>query len=149
MTYVLIGENNAVEKFPFFEGELKSRHKNVSFPREIPELTLNEFGVYKVTPSPKPQYDPFTQKVKTSVECVNGIWFEMHVVENLPEDVVVFKVKERVRSELNETLDDVMYYLERNAALPDKWVAFRTYMREIESQEGYPYNLDWPTRPSR
>jgi len=147
--YVLIGEDNEVEKFPFFEGELKRRHKNVSFPSQIPEETLNAFNVFKVMPTPIPPYDPFTEKVKTTVIFEEGAWRQNHEVKMLPDEIIFEKIKERVKDELAGTLDDVMFYLEKNTPVPEKLVSFRRYMREIEHQEGYPRSLKWPPKPVR
>jgi hypothetical protein len=147
--YVLAGKNNTVEKYPFTVQDLRRRHKNVSFPAPIPEETLNSFGVYSVLPTPTPSYDKFKSKVRVIAVYSHGGWKQSHSVVDLPEEQVKAKVASRAREELADTDKDVMLYLEQNLSVPDDLITFRSYMREIESQEGYPYSLSWPTKPNK
>lgn len=148
--YVLVGDNNTAEKYPFTVQELRRRHRNVSFPVPIPEETLNSFGVYSVATTPRPLFDSLTSTMRTIAVCNDeGVWEQAHTVVRLSEEQTKENVKSRARDELAETNDDLMFYLEQNLPIPEDLVAFRNYMREIESQEGYPYDLDWPTKPSR
>lgn len=41
----------------------------------------------------------------------------------------------------------VPYYLERGAAVPQEWQAYRQALRDITAQEGFPYSVTWPTKP--
>lgn len=55
--------------------QLKADNPNVSFPKEIPEATLAEFGVYPLVVVPLDDYDPTTHKPDTPViQEVGGVW---------------------------------------------------------------------------
>jgi len=146
--YVLVGDNNTIEKFPFTVQELRRRHKNVSFPAPIPEETLNSFGVYSVVPMSRPSYDLLTSRVITGAVYNGEVWEQSYRIIDLGEDQVKENVAARAANELAETQNDAMTYLEQNLTVPEDLVNFRNYMREIESQDGYPYSLSWPTKPS-
>tara|TARA_R110000822_G_scaffold273858_4_gene396237 strand:+ start:278 stop:724 length:447 start_codon:yes stop_codon:yes gene_type:complete len=147
--YVLVGGDNTVEKYPFTAQELRRRHRNVSFPVPTPEETLNSFGVYSVAHTPRPSYDILMSKVLVSAVYNGEVWEQSYRIIGLGEDQVKGNVAARALDELAKTEQDVMSYLEQNLSVPEDLATFRSYMREVESQDGYPYSLAWPTAPSR
>lgn len=39
--------------------------------------------------------------------------------------------------------------LESGKAVPADWVLYRQQLRDIPEQSGFPFDIDWPLRPSR
>ena len=88
-------------------------------------------------------------KVLISAVYNGEVWEQSYRIIGLGEDQVKGNVAARALDELAKTEQDVMSYLEQNLSVPEDLATFRSYMREVESQDGYPYSLAWPTAPSR
>jgi hypothetical protein len=66
--------NGAYEK-PYSIGQLRKDNPNTSFPKNPSEALLAEWGVFPVTPTPQPAYDPATEKVIDDAPVyVEGAW---------------------------------------------------------------------------
>lgn len=80
---------------PYSVGKLRKDNPNTSFPKNIPEATLNAYDVYKVIDGVKPAYDPETQKIAQSgVELINGTWTRpWQVIELTAEEIAANAAK--------------------------------------------------------
>lgn len=58
--YVLI-HNGAVKTYPYSVDQLRLDHPDISFPSDVPEQTLADFGVYRVVSVGPPAFDPNLQ----------------------------------------------------------------------------------------
>jgi hypothetical protein len=84
-------------------GRLRNDNPLVSFPREIPDATLAEYGVYRVTPSDPPTYDPLKQKlVKADPVEVNGKWTQQWEVIDYTAEEIAAQQRQR---DIEETTD--------------------------------------------
>lgn len=71
--YVKVDESNNAT--PYSISRLRRENPNVSFPDEIPESTLNVYGVYTATTTPRPNYNSFSQvPVESFAKNAQGIW---------------------------------------------------------------------------
>ena len=69
--------------------KLRRDNPQVSFPSDIPDSILAEYGVYIAEGTSKPDYDPIRQNVKEGTpELVNGQWRQVwDVTDATPEEV--------------------------------------------------------------
>lgn len=148
-------ENNQVVKYPFDIPELKKQYPTASFPVDIAsnEQLLSEFGVYKVTPLQQPEYDKTTQKV-ISINPVyeNGQWIQAWDIVDLEEEEKQYihdNAAAEARAERNRLLIESDWTQGKD--IPDSvsqvWAAYRQALRDITSQEGFPFDVTWPTQP--
>ena len=83
MSYVK-ASNGVIEKWPYSLDDLRSDNPNVSFPAEIPDELLEDFGVYPVVPAVWPSYDAATHKrVEMNPEILNGWWIQQWSIVEL------------------------------------------------------------------
>jgi len=94
-----------INDFPFsYSIELLRRDNPlVSFPQTIPESTLDEYGVYRVRPTPPPTYNPLSQKlVKEQPSLVDGEWVQQwQVVDYTTEEIAA----QQRQKDIAETTD--------------------------------------------
>lgn len=57
-------------------GQLRRDNPMVSFPKDIPEQTLHEYGVFRVQEIPRPAADPTKDIVELPPALVNGVWLQ-------------------------------------------------------------------------
>lgn len=137
--------NNTPNKFPYNLGELKKENPNTSFPDPMSNSTLADFDVYPVTPTTAPVFDNTTHRLRNWVENTNQEWRQTWTIQQLPEE----QASANVRGKRDRLLVDSDW-----TQLPDApvdaaaWATYRTALRDITDQTGFPWNVTWPVAPS-
>jgi len=79
--YVKVDESDNAT--PYSIARLRKDNPNVSFPKEIPESTLNAYGVYTATTTPRPVYNSFSQvPVESFTQDAQGVWTQTWTIVN-------------------------------------------------------------------
>ena len=135
-------------------GQLRRDNPLTSFPKQIPDELLASYDVYPYTTAERPVYDGMTQVCKEGdlVE-VNGAWILPLVVENKPQEVAESAIRSK-RDNLLQATDYIVIRTQEdrfrgnpNASPTQAWLDYRQALRDITSQEGFPYSVTWPTKP--
>jgi len=125
-------------------GQLRKDNPNTSFPEMLSDALLAEWGVYPYTTQAVPEHDRLTQSVKVGgfVE-VGGAWTQGWTVSDMTAEDAAQNVRDRRDRLLQETdwmaLSDVV--------MEPYWAEYRQQLRDITAQEGFPFNVVWPTKP--
>lgn len=152
MAYVKT-QNGQVQKFPYTMGDFRKDSPNTSFPKNIPDDLLAEFGVFEVLIDTPSTVDEKNYKaVRADVPTyVNDAWhLEWSVVAKSEEEKQRYYdgFAERVRSKRNELLSQSDW-----TQLPDSnvnktaWATYRQALRDVPEQSGFPWEVTWPTQP--
>lgn len=142
-------ENNQIKSYPYTLAMFKQENKAISFPSELSDSLLAEYGLFRVTELEKPEFNSLVQNCYTSDTpyIENGQWVVGHIVENKP----LIEAEQNVRTQRNELLKNSDWIItmctEKNTAIPVEWQQYRQALRDITAQEGFPYNITWPTKP--
>lgn len=130
----------------------KFMQENPSFSSAPSNETLAQYGVFPVISTPEPDYDRATERaVWGPPTVINGQW--THVWQTMP------LTEEQKQNRLEAEINDVRY--KRNSLLKDSdwtqladapvdgaaWQPYRQALRDITTQEGFPWNVIWPTKP--
>jgi len=132
--------------------KLKQDNPNTSFPDKPDASQLAEWDVYRVVRTEQPVYDSLTSKIvpATAPTLVNGVWtLGWIVIDKTVDD----RAEEAhvVRTQRNELLRDCDW-----TQLPDSpldsttkasWATYRTAVRDVTEQSGFPTDITWPTAP--
>lgn len=142
--------NGQAQKYPYTLGMLRKDNPNVSFPKNISDETLAQFGVVRVSPKEKPAYD-HTKNVSVTVEQVNGSWVEKWVSTNLSAEEIAERVANEsanVRAERDELLSACDWTQIADAPVDaSAWATYRQALRDVPSQNGFPWDVVWPEKP--
>ena len=125
--------------------QFRQDNSNVSFPKDIPESMLADYDVYPCTRLEIPEYNSLTEQcfIAGFEQDAEGNWVQGFSVEPLEQDRAESNVRSRRDSLLSET--DWMA-LSDNTMTPE-WATYRQALRDITAQEGFPYSVNWPTKP--
>ena len=133
-------------------GQLRQDNPNVSFPKEIPLETLAEYNVYPCTVAEKPTYNNATQYIIKGIPVeVNGAWIQPYDVHDYTAEEIIDREQQEateVRAKRNQLLKDSDW-----TQIPDctvdktVWATYRQELRDITSQEGFPFNVTFPSKP--
>jgi len=110
--------------------------------------------------------------MRQGVEQVNGKWFTKHVLgpiftdrpatetepaQTAAEQEAAYKaqkdaeqskaMREQRSQKLKETDWVVVKHLERNENIPGAWEVYRQALRDVPTQQGFPWNVTWPEEP--
>ncbi len=124
-------------------GQLRRDNPRTSFPRSIPEDVLAVYDVYPLAASAAPDIDHLTEFSTESVAQVDGVWSQIWTVAQLPVDAA----SSQVRGHRNELLSSTDWMALSDSTLTQEWALYRQALRDITSQAGFPYDVEWPAKP--
>lgn len=143
--------NGVIEKYPYTTQNLRSDNPNTSFPVVIDNETLALFGVSSVQASARPSVDYTQRVVEGQPELVDGVWTQTWNIEDLSAEEVAAVVEAKA-SEVRRSRNDRLAACDWTQ-LPDaqvdtqQWADYRQALRDITTQEGFPWNVGFPIQP--
>jgi hypothetical protein len=143
--------NDAVSTFPYSVRKLKEENPNTSFLNEMTPEALAEWGVYSVEMATKPTTPPSQTAVPADTPTlVDAVWTLGWVVRDWTADEIASE-SSNVRYERDELLTQCDWTQMPDSPLDEStkasWATYRTELRDISTQAGFPTNITWPTAP--
>lgn len=149
MTYARI-ENGTVSEYPLYEGDIRLRFSNTSFPTPF-QPPEDYAAVADILP---PQVDHTKNVTEGTPQLADGIWNRAWVVSDASADEITQRTEAqwgRVRAKRNAKLaacdwtqlSDTPLSLE----LKIQWREYRQALRDITLQTD-PFNIVWPQEPA-
>jgi hypothetical protein len=134
---------------------------------------LEAFGADVVFEGPQATGGTVYQfSMRQGVEQVDGKWFTKHVLgpiftdrpatdtepaQTAAQQEAAYKaqkdaeqsqaMREQRSQKLKETDWVVVKHLERNENIPGAWEVYRQALRDVPTQQGFPWNVTWPEEP--
>jgi hypothetical protein len=161
---VRIRETGAV----MYESEFRALHPNTSMPQQLSEELLNDFGADVVFEGPQASGGTVYQYSQAAgVEQIDGKWYTKYVLGPTFIDTVVdgvtttalehetaYKAQKdaeqakNVRATRDAKLAECDWTQVADAPV-DKavWATYRQALRDITTQEGFPWTITWPDAP--
>ena len=161
---VRIRETGAV----MYEGEFRKLFPNTSMPQQLTESLINDFGADVVFEGPQASGGTVYQySQRDGVEQVNGKWYTKYVLGPVFADTTVDGVTttaaeheaaykavkdaeqaSAVRKSRGDKLAESDWTQVADAPV-DKavWATYRQALRDITTQEGFPWSVTWPDAP--
>lgn len=126
-------------------GQLRRDNPQTSFPKHPSNELLETWNVLPVNELPRPSINPGTHYLKQSdFYQVEDKWQVHYYAEPLPE----LQVSEAMRAERNRLLANtdwvVSHAYEQQKPVPDEWQKYRQQLRDLPTQQGFPYDIIWP-----
>lgn len=154
-------ENGKVVRYPYGLEELRHDHPGVGFPDKLPKATLRRFGVHKVVHDPKPHHDTLVEQAtpwplpqRRLYRCFywegneewepGRDWVLGWNVTRLPKQEAAANVRQRRTALLLESDWTQMVDAPVDQAA---WATYRQALRDLPQQNGFPYSVEWPTKP--
>jgi len=136
--------DNLVVKYPCNMSDVRQEFPETS----IPDGVIEQFGYVNVEPTPTPVFNQLAQRlVQEYPILVNDVWIEKWRVDNLPEQQASANVRAKRDQLLRETDWCVIKALESNTSQDFEWAVYRQALRDITTQTGFPWTIDWPVNP--
>ena len=160
---IRIRETGAV----MYESEFRALHPNTSMPQQLSEELLNEFGADVVFEGPQATGGTVYQYSQTQgVEQINGKWYTKYVLGPTFIDTVVdgvtttaiehenaYKAQKdaeqakSVRATRDAKLAETDWRFRSDMTPSQEWKDYCQALRDVPSQEGFPWTITWPEMP--
>jgi hypothetical protein len=163
---IRIRESGAV----MYEGEFRALHPNTSMPQQLSEELLNEFGADVVFEGPQATGGTVYQySQRDGVEQLEGKWYTKHILgpvfadtsatEEAPaktaaEHEAAYKAAKdtdqakSVRQSRDTKLAETDWRFRSDMTPSQGWKDYCQALRDVPSQEGFPWTIVWPTQPT-
>lgn len=141
--------NNEIN-YPYTIKDLKAAHRNITFPNELGEETMTEFGLYEVRQTPKP--NDYTKNITEGTPIlVDGVYYQNWIQTIASESEINYRLENQwfvIREIRNELLSECDWTQLSDIPTETKaiWSEYRQSLRDITSQAN-PFNITWPVKP--
>jgi hypothetical protein len=115
-------KDNQIEKYPYSISQLKQDNKDTSFPAEMSDERLTEWGMYPVSPTEYPQVD-YTKNVDEGQPVLIGnAWTQIWLVSDKPQtEIDVIETSLRADAYRNES-DPLFFKAQRGEIEQQVWL---------------------------
>ena len=139
--------------------QFKAQHPQTSFPKQITVEILDMYGYDPVLNGPAATTSgPYEISVRDGVEEIEGQWFTKFVVGPIFADAdeeaayqlgIDEKVAATVRAERTRELAECDWTQLADAPVDTTaWATYRTELRDVTEQAGFPHDVTWPVEPA-
>ncbi len=146
-------ENGAVAQYPYTTGDLKRANPQTSFPSQISDASLLEYGVHRVFFATQPEVTA-TQVLEEGTPVFSTEdqrWTQTFTVRDMTAEEVSSRndaQAAQIRAERNSMLAASDWtQLADSTADKAAWATYRQALRDITAQAGFPWIIDWPVAP--
>jgi|13_taG_2_1085334.scaffolds.fasta_scaffold00242_15 hypothetical protein len=148
MMYVKIVDNE-VEAFPYSIDMLRADNHNIGLPERPSKELLESYGCYEVRSGNTPSEDRLTHTIMQGSAPVqrDGIWFLDYVAERKTQEQAERNIRGERDFRLSATDWIIIKHQELGTAIPSDWLTYRSALRDVPSQHGFPYDITWPNQP--
>jgi hypothetical protein len=151
-----------------YESEFRQLHLSTSFPQQINEATLNDFGADVVFEGPQATGGTVYQySVYGGVEEIDGKWYtkwnlgpsffdtedsEGNVTTAAQNEAAYKAMKDAeqaksVRASRDIKLSETDWRFRSDMTPSQAWKDYCQALRDVPSQAGFPWTIEWPVAP--
>ena len=136
--------------YPYSLQQLREDNPRTSFPSEMTESLMNEFDIFEVRPTPKP--NDYTKNISEGTPIlIEGIYYQNWEQTNASESEINLRIEikwEEIRQIRNELLleCDWTQLADIPTEIKSSWQSYRQQLRDVTTQSN-PFNIVWPVKP--
>ena len=114
-----------------------------NIPETDVELSTTTGQIKETVIDPKPSYDEGTQKLTKTVTEEDDQFRESWIVEDMTES----ELSSSIRQKRDALLFQTDQYALSDRTMSSEMTAYRTALRTLPEQEGFPFDVTWPIKP--
>jgi hypothetical protein len=140
--------NGIPEKYNL--GQLRRDNPRTSFPKHISDELLASYDVYPYTRPAKPDYDNLTSGLSDGnfSQDQDGNWSLGYTVTQRDQALAERNVRDYRDGLLKESDWVTLRSMDHGQPIDVNWKQYREDLRNVSDQEGFPFNITWPTKPA-
>jgi len=136
--------------YPYSLKQLREDNPRISFPSEMTESVMNEYNIFEVRQTPKP--NDYTKNITEGTPIlVDGVYYQNWVQTNASQSEIDNRIEikwEEIRQIRNELLIECDWTQLADISNETKtiWQSYRQQLRDVTTQTT-PFNIVWPVKP--
>jgi predicted component of type VI protein secretion system len=138
------------------EGEFRSMFPDASLPLTLTLQEVTSLGGDIVLEGPQAQPTRYQVSFRNGVQEIDGQWFTKYSVADMDDEAKAAKDVEQAKS-VRKQRDDlllgtdwkVIKAAETSIVLAADWTTYRQALRDITTQQGFPWEVQWPEQPTQ
>lgn len=136
--------------YPYSLQQFRVDNKTYTFPLNIPTEILNDFGVFEVVQTPKP--NDYTKNISEGTPILtDGIYYQNWVQTNASDSEKEFRLEikwSEIRELRNQLLSECDWTQlgDVSESIKTSYQSYRQDLRDITNQSD-PFNIVWPEKP--
>ena len=135
-------------KHPYFIQDMRNDHPQLTIDDEPTFEQLAACSAYPAQMGPPPAQSSRTHRfTKTFTANEDGSVTINIISHELDRRVAEFNMRDARNSALTRCDWVMTRAFEEGKAVPDDYLAYRKALRDLTSQEGFPYDYIWPEEP--
>jgi hypothetical protein len=138
------------------ESEFRSMFPDASLPLTLTSQEVTSLGGDIVLEGPQAQPTRYQVSFRDGVQEIDGQWFTKYSVTDIDDEAKAAKDAEQAKSVrkqrddlLLETDWKVIKAAETSTALAADWATYRQALRDVTTQQGFPWEVQWPEQPTQ
>ena len=147
--FVKVSEDGSATKYSL--NQLYKDNPGTSFPVPTSLSVLSAHNVYPMTRTEVPVVTYAQNAEEGQPAFVDGQWVQTWAVVNASEDEISVRAASEAESVRNKRKDILVAcdWTQLSDAPVNQlaWALYRQQLRDLTSQEGFPWNVTWPTEP--
>lgn len=136
--------------YPYSLQQLKENNPNSSFPSEMTEAVMNEYNIFEVRQTPKP--NNYTKNIFEGTPIlVEGVYYQNWEQTDASTSEINARIEAKwveVRENRNQLLQECDWT--QLGDIPNEtktiWQSYRQELRDVTSQTN-PFDIVWPVKP--
>jgi hypothetical protein len=145
---IRIRETGAV----MYESEFRALHPNTSMPQLLTEATLKSFDAEVVFEGPQAQPTRYQVAYRNGVELIDGKWYTKYSVSDMGAEAKAAldaSQAKSVREQRDRLIAETDWTQGKDIAdsVSAKYTTYRQALRNLPTQSGFPWTVQWPTKP--
>lgn len=134
-----------------YEGEFRALHPDTSFPQLLTAEILDGFGADVVLDGPQAQPTRYQVAFRDGVEQIEGQWCTKYSVSDMDAEAIAAldaAQADAVRASRKDKLNECDWtQVEDSPVDKAAWATYRQALRDITTQAGFPWDIEWPVAP--
>lgn len=141
--------NNEIN-YPYSLQKLREDNPHSSFPSEMTEVLMNEFNIFEVRSTPKP--NNHTKNISEGTPLlVEGVYYQNWEVTDASSEEINLRIESKwdeIREIRNSLLQECDWTQLGDIPSETKeiWTIYRQNLRDITNQSN-PFSIEWPVKP--
>ena len=134
------------------EQEFRAMYPNTSMPQQLSQELLKAFDADVVFEGPQAQPTRYQVAYRNGVEKIDGKWYTKYSVSDMGAEAKAALDANQAQS-IRSTRDSKIAETDwtQGKDIPDnissKWAVYRQALRDVPAQSGFPWTVQWPTKP--
>jgi hypothetical protein len=135
-----------------YEGEFRAMYPRTSLPQQLSQELLKSYDAEVVFEGPQAQPTRYQVAFRNGVEQLDGKWYTKYSVSDMDAEAKTAldtQQAKSMRDQRDRLIAETDWTQGKDIAdsVSAKYTTYRQALRDVPTQTGFPWDVQWPTKP--